>query len=131
MADDELNKPSLAGSVGAGVAQSLARLPKLHRAWWVKVLVIFVVSRIVTTGLLLAYAAIQPVNAWTGASPNYFDFAAIWDGHWYYIIAAVGYPTELPLTDTGNVGERETESSPLCGSIMPVTIDLRPGFCAA
>ena len=73
--------------------------------WYVKVLVIFVASRIVTTSLLLAYAAIQPTNAWTGASPNYFDFAAIWDGHWYYIIAAVGYPTELPLTDTGNVGE--------------------------
>lgn len=73
--------------------------------WWVKVLVIFVASRIVTTSLLLGYAAIQPANAWTGASPGYFDFASIWDGHWYYIIAAVGYPTELPMTDTGHVGE--------------------------
>lgn len=96
---------SLAGSVGAGVAQTLARLPKLHRAWWVKVIVVFVASRIVTTGILLAYAAVQGPNSWTGANPNYFDFAAIWDGHWYYIISAVGYPAELPLTDDGHVGE--------------------------
>lgn len=106
MAVDEVSKPSLAGSVGAGVAQSLARLPKLHRAsWWVKVIVIFVASRVVTTTLLLAYARIQPANAWTPASPDYFSFAKIWDGHWYYIIAMVGYPSELPLTADGHVGE--------------------------
>ena len=73
--------------------------------WWVKVLAIFAASRVVTTTLLLAYAAAQPKNAWTGASPGYFDFAKIWDGHWYYIVAAVGYPSELPLTDDGHVGE--------------------------
>ncbi len=78
----------------------------LHRAqWWWKIVAIFVASRIVTTGLLLAYAAAQPANAWTGASPGYFDFAKIWDGHWYYIIAVVGYPTELPITPDGHVGE--------------------------
>ncbi|MGX5681521.1 hypothetical protein [Schumannella luteola] len=74
-------------------------------AWWVKVLAVFAASRVVTTALLLHYASIQPQNAWTGASPGYFDFAAIWDGHWYYIIAAVGYPTDLPITDDGHVGE--------------------------
>ena len=73
--------------------------------WWVKVLTIFVASRIVTTALLLGYAAIQPANAWTAQSPNYFDFAKIWDGHWYYIISVAGYPSTLPLTDAGQVGE--------------------------
>ncbi len=73
--------------------------------WWVKVLAVFAASRVVTTALLLHYASIQPQNAWTGASPGYLDFAAIWDGHWYYIIAAVGYPTDLPITDDGHVGE--------------------------
>ncbi|MCC6855245.1 MAG: hypothetical protein IT189_04195 [Microbacteriaceae bacterium] len=70
-----------------------------------KVIVIFVASRVVTTTLLLAYARIQPANAWTPASPDYFSFAKIWDGHWYYIIAMVGYPSELPLTADGHVGE--------------------------
>lgn len=92
----------------AGVADDLAtRLKVRYRLtpWWAKVLVIFLVSRVITTSLLLAYASAQQANAWTGASPNYFDFAKIWDGHWYYIIAIVGYPTELPLTDGGQVGE--------------------------
>jgi hypothetical protein len=73
--------------------------------WWLKVLVVFVVSRVVTTGILLWFAARQEANSWTGAHPSYFDFAKLWDGHWYYIIALAGYPSELPLTDTGHVGE--------------------------
>lgn len=73
--------------------------------WWAKVLAIFVVSRIVSTSILLSFASMQGPNSWTGAQPNYFDFAKIWDGTWYYIIAAVGYPTELPMTADGHVGE--------------------------
>lgn len=73
--------------------------------WWVKVIAIFAVSRIVTTSILLAFAAMQADNAWTGAHPGYFEFAKLWDAHWYYIISVVGYPSELPLTADGNVGE--------------------------
>lgn len=73
--------------------------------WWVKVLVVFVLSRVVTTAILLDFAARQPQNPWTDAQPDYFSFAKIWDGHWYYIIAVAGYPTELPTTEDGHVGE--------------------------
>lgn len=73
--------------------------------WWVKVVVVFVLSRVVTTAIMLSFAARQLPNAWTGANPGYFDFASIWDGHWYYIISVVGYPSELPHTDDGHVGE--------------------------
>ena len=73
--------------------------------WWARVLVVFVVSRIVSTTILLAFAAKQPANAWTGAHPGYLDFAKMWDGHWYFIIAAVGYPQALPVTTDGHVGE--------------------------
>ena len=73
--------------------------------WWVKVLVIFAASRIVTTSLMLAFAAAQGANAWTGASPDYFSFASLWDGHWYYIVSVSGYPSTLPLTEAGEVGE--------------------------
>ena len=58
--------------------------------WWVKVVVIFIASRVITTAIILSFAARQAANAWTGPSPNYFDFAKIWDGHWYYIIAVAG-----------------------------------------
>lgn len=73
--------------------------------WWVKVIAIFVASRVITTSILLVFANLQGPNAWTGAKPGYFDFARIWDGNWYYIVSAVGYPTTLPLTDDGHIGE--------------------------
>ena len=74
-------------------------------AWWARVLVVFVVSRVVTTAILLWFASRQETNAWTGAHPGYLDFAKLWDGHWYFIIAAAGYPADLPVTDDGHVGE--------------------------
>lgn len=93
----------------AGVAErslSTARRVRWRLTHWaVKVTAVFLLSRVVTTALLLAYANAQGANAWTGASPGYFEFAKLWDGHWYFIIAAVGYPTELPITDDGFVGE--------------------------
>ncbi len=73
--------------------------------WWVKVIVVCVLSRFVTTAIMLAFASRQQQNAWTLAHPSYGDFASIWDGHWYYIIAVVGYPSQLPLTPDGHVGE--------------------------
>lgn len=73
--------------------------------WWLTVTVIWVLSRIVTTLFLLSFAARQQANAWTGAHPDYFSFASLWDGTWYHIIATSGYPTELPTTPDGRVGE--------------------------
>lgn len=73
--------------------------------WWAKVLVIFAASRVVTTSLLLGFASIQGPNPWTGAAPGYFDFARIWDGNWYNIIAVAGYPSTVPITADGHVGE--------------------------
>lgn len=81
------------------------RLSAVFQRWWVQVLAVFVASRVVSTAILLTYAARQEANPWTGAHPGYFDFARIWDGQWYYTIAVAGYPSELPLTDQGRVGE--------------------------
>ena len=86
--------------------------------WWGRVLVIFAVSRVVTTALLLWYASMQEQNAWTGASPDYFEFARIWDGHWYFIIAATGYPTDLPVTNDGHIGENAWAFMPAYPSII-------------
>ncbi|MDF1479519.1 mannosyltransferase family protein [Leifsonia sp. H3M29-4] len=86
--------------------------------WWLKVMAVFAVSRVVTTSILLFYAARQESNAWTGANPDYFDFAKMWDGHWYYIIAVAGYPTELPVTDDGYVGENAWAFMPAFPAIV-------------
>jgi hypothetical protein len=69
------------------------------------VTLIYLAARAVSTVFILVIAANQGMNPWTGAHPGYFDFATIWDGHWYYIVAAAGYPSELPFTADGHVAE--------------------------
>jgi len=87
------------------------RLPAVWHAryrltpWWGKVFVVWALSRLVTTSLVLVLASVQGPNAWTGASPKYVDFANMWDGNWYNIVAVSGYPSVLPITEAGQIGE--------------------------
>jgi hypothetical protein len=93
--------------------------------WWVKVLAIFVASRIVTTVILLVFAWLQQANPWTGAHPDYFAFAQIWDGTWYHIVAQSGYPSKLSFDSLGHVEQNTWAFLPaypfLCGAIAFVT----------
>ncbi len=73
--------------------------------WWVKVLAIWVASRVISTSLLSLFANWQEANYWTGKSPGYFDFAQLWDSGWYHVVAVSGYPSVLPMTSSGHVGE--------------------------
>lgn len=77
----------------------------LLRRWWVQVLLVFIASRIVSTTIILIYAAHQVANPWTGAHPDYVAYASIWDAEWYLRVVMWGYPTELPLDADGNVAE--------------------------
>lgn len=69
--------------------------------WWLSVLALYAASRVVSTGILLHFASRQRANAWTTAQPDYLDFARLWDGHWYWIIAAGGYPDAIPRDEAG------------------------------
>ena len=73
--------------------------------WWLRIVIVFAVSRVVTTALMLVLASVQGPNPWTGAHPAYLDFASIWDGRWYNIVAVAGYPAQLPMTADGHDGE--------------------------
>jgi hypothetical protein len=73
--------------------------------WFGKVALIFLASRLVTTAIFAIFAASQPASYRTGASPDSFTFATLWDGRWYWLISQSGYPPTLPLTDTGQVAE--------------------------
>jgi hypothetical protein len=98
-------------AVDSTVTDTLAeREGPLHprwRQWWssssVTVLLIYVAARCATTIMLLVLASVQGKNPWTGAQPNYFDYASIWDGTWYKIIAYWGYPSQLPLGTDGHI----------------------------
>jgi hypothetical protein len=100
------------------VADVVAAPLRWHRRTWVRILAIFVASRIVTTTIMLAFASQQQANAWTGARPGYFDFARLWDAHWYFIIAVAGYPPELPITDDGHVGESAWAFMPVYPAVV-------------
>jgi hypothetical protein len=93
--------------------------------WWVRILAIFVASRVVTTVILLVFAWLQQANPWTGAHPDYFSFAQIWDGTWYHIVASSGYPSHLTFDAQGHVQQNAWAFLPaypfLCGAIAAVT----------
>lgn len=72
---------------------------------WQQVLLIFAASRVVTTVIFATFAALQPASYRTGASPDIVTFANLWDGQWYWLISLRGYPSVLPLTDTGQLAE--------------------------
>lgn len=92
---------------------SLGRVPR-----WVALAGIVVLSRVVSTGLMLWFAGNQEKNPWTGARPDLFEFSRIWDSHWYRIIAEVGYPTELPITADGHVGENAWAFMPIYPAVV-------------
>jgi hypothetical protein len=94
VADRELSDPR--GAAGPTSASA---------PWWLKVGIVWLLSRVLTTALILLFASWQLANPWTGAQPDYFSFAQLWDSTWYNIVAVAGYPSELPLTADGHVGE--------------------------
>ena len=73
--------------------------------WWVRVSVVYLVARLVTGAMLLAFASVQTANSFTVQHPSYLSFASIWDGAWYRVIAANGYPSTLPIDAAGHVTE--------------------------
>ncbi|RNE63836.1 mannosyltransferase family protein [Cryobacterium tepidiphilum] len=73
--------------------------------WWGRVLVIWLLSRVLTSAMVLTLARVQGPNPWTGAHPSYVDYANIWDGRWYNIVAVAGYPSVLPVTPDGHIAE--------------------------
>jgi len=114
-----------AGHAAGRLAAVLARVP-----WWAWVLAIYSASRVVTTGILMAFAARQEENPWTEANPGYLDFARLWDGHWYWIIAAVGYPAEIPRDEEGRAQENAWAFMPVYPMLARAGLALTGGGSA-
>jgi hypothetical protein len=64
-------------------------------------------ARILTTIALALTATQLTPQSRAGANPDFFSYSALWDGYWYWYIAAVGYPTTLPLDVAGHVAENQ------------------------
>ncbi|PCN49436.1 hypothetical protein Csp2054_00275 [Curtobacterium sp. 'Ferrero'] len=99
------------GLTTSGAVRSRSRPSVRWRAryrvvpWWLRITVVYVLARIVTTVLMMRFAAAQTANSFTAEHPSYLSFASIWDGTWYRVIATGGYPSTLPVDAAGHVTE--------------------------
>lgn len=66
---------------------------------------IYLVARIVTTAFLLLAAQLSGPRSRFGVAPGLDDFVVGWDAAWYRFLVATGYPAQLPLTPEGSVAE--------------------------
>jgi hypothetical protein len=64
---------------------------------------IWLVSRVLTTVIMLAFAAREPATYWAPAHPSYLRLAQFWDSGWFHTIATTGYPLRLPSGAGGQV----------------------------
>lgn len=70
-----------------------------------RVAIVYVLARLTTTALMVAAATQSSSLSRFGADPGLADLVVGWDAQWYWLVAESGYPTELPLTDAGDVAE--------------------------
>lgn len=94
------------------------RLLAIPTVW--QLIAIYFATRIVTTTIMLVFAANQPETWQTPAQPDYFTFANIWDAVWYRWIGEGGYPRELPVGDHGRVTENAWAFMPVFPAIVRV-----------
>lgn len=92
--------------------------------WWVKVVIVWALSRVITTGLMLWFADRQTANYWTGAHPSYLAFSQLWDSTWYHIVAVDGYPSVLPTVPSGHVGQNAWAFLPVYPGFVRIVMAL-------
>jgi len=85
-----------------------------------RVAVLYVGARLVTTALLLLAAAASGPTSRFGADAGLADLLAGWDGQWYWLVAVSGYPAHLPLAEGGVVAENAWAFLPLYPAVAAV-----------
>lgn len=70
-----------------------------------RIAIVYLLARVVTTALMIAAAVQSTTFSRFGAHAGLADFVVGWDAQWYWLVAESGYPTELPLTEGGDVAE--------------------------
>ena len=82
------------------VARRWARTPLALR-----IAVVYLAARLITTVFFILAASLSTPFSRFGADAGLIDFVLGWDAQWYWLVAENGYPSELPLTDSGQVAE--------------------------
>ncbi|MEW1833948.1 hypothetical protein [Microbacterium sp. NPDC079995] len=74
---------------------------------------VYLSARLVTTLFFWAAATLSGPTSRFGADATIPSLAMGWDAQWYWVIADRGYPSVLPVTDTGQVTENAWAFLPL------------------
>lgn len=77
---------------------------RLSSPWVLRVLALFIVSRVVTTSLFFAAMVMAQPGSLASSTSSIFQLMASWDGGWYRIIDLHGYPATLPVLNGRVVG---------------------------
>lgn len=98
------------------VAQSLT--PTAAGGWRaapvaVRIGIVYVLARLVTTGLLLMAAQLSGAGSRFGEGADLASLMLGWDAQWYWFLAENGYPVDLPLTASGDVAENQWAFMPV------------------
>ncbi|MDQ0725995.1 hypothetical protein [Microbacterium sp. W4I20] len=86
--------------VALSVARRWARTPLALR-----IAVVYLAARLITTVFFIVAASLSTPFSRFGADAGLIDFVLGWDAQWYWLVAENGYPSKLPLTDSGQVAE--------------------------
>lgn len=77
------------------------------------VALVYFAGRVVTTLFFWLAAELSGPSSRFGSEATVGSLAMGWDSQWYWVIAASGYPSELPLNDSGQVAENAWAFMPL------------------
>ena len=106
MAGDQLTPPSAPLTTSSAPRASAGRIA-------LRIAAVYVAARVVTTLFLFLAAELSGFASRMGADAHLLDTVVAWDGTWYWMVAVSGYPSELPLTDAGQVAENAWAFLPL------------------
>lgn len=87
--------------------------PILRTPWWVRITLLYLVTRLFSFIVFSAAAMQQGPNPWFEAKPGYVQFIGIWDGQWYQRIFQGLYPQEIPRSADGAAKENAWAFYPL------------------
>lgn len=93
------------------MAEQLTRIGRWPVA--VRIGLVYVAARLVTLGFFVLASSLSTSVSRFGVAPGVGKLLMGWDAQWYWVVAANGYPSPLPLTEAGQVAENAWAFLPL------------------
>jgi hypothetical protein len=93
---------------GSETRGAVRRLPVALR-----IAIVYVVARAVTTGFFWLAASLAGPGSRFGEHASVGDLLMGWDAQWYWYVAVNGYPATLPVTDSGQISENQWAFLPI------------------